>query len=272
MALTLILLTALELGHARPSAEYRQKAPNLLYDDYGPVLRRLGIDDGRYVSVAGAPANPRQRDTIPVPAGMSGLTRDYYLAGAATRVAATPGTPLAVGAQTVVGRDGGLLPLRRYREFYDAAAGGGDLAGGAVFAPPSAWDWDTLDYLGVRWFLSSDDLPEAERSVLDAKGFRLADRYAYVLVWRHPPRPLARLVHAVDVVPDRAARLARLAAGYPLGRRAIVERPVALDPPPLAGRRPCGRPTSANGPSSWRRPRRPVPCSRWPTRGTRSGG
>ena len=61
---------------------------------------------------------------------------------------------------------------------------------------------------------------------MERNGFRVVQREAFFLLWERPTPPLARMVHDVDVVADPAARLARLGAGYPLGERAMLERPV----------------------------------------------
>ncbi|MGF7234866.1 MAG: hypothetical protein ACQSGP_07890, partial [Frankia sp.] len=212
IAIILIVLTAFELQIARSHAEYRQKAPNVLYDSYGPVLSEIAAGGGRYVSIA----TPRgetaaQRATIPVPAGLpggsSGLAADYFRAGWTTRIAATPTTQYAVGAENIVGRDGGFLPLSRYRDFYGAVIrGSGDLNAGTPTAPPSRWNWSALDLAGVRWFVTDDTLPASERAVLAAHGFRPTLHYAYVELWERPALPAARLVHSVDVVPAEKAR------------------------------------------------------------------
>jgi hypothetical protein len=230
-ALILLGITALELVHGRPGAEWRQKAPDQLYDQYGENLAALSAQGGRYLTIVGAP-KPGQLGEIPIPADVpqDPLSLAYYRAGVAGRIAARPDTNLAVQAETIAGRDGGFLPLRWYREFYYAAAGGGgDLASGAISAPPSKWNWDAMDLLGLRWFITSDDLPASERAVLTREGFRIDGKYGYTLRWVRDGTSLARLVHAVDVVPDSDARVARLTAGYPLLQRALVEAPVSID-------------------------------------------
>jgi Bacterial membrane protein YfhO len=233
-ALVLLAVTAVELVHGRPGAEWRQKTPNQVYEDYGENLAVLSQQGGRYLSVAGNPARSQLGD-IPSPADVpqDASSRFYYVAGMTSRIAARPDTNLAVQAETIVGRDGGFLPLRWYREFYYAAAGGGgDLATGAISAPPSKWSWDTLDFLGVTWFISNDRLPAGERAVLAREGFRLDGTYGYTLRWKRDGTNLARLVHQVDVVPTGADRITRLTSGYPLLLRAMVDRPVRIDPAP----------------------------------------
>jgi hypothetical protein len=232
-ALVLLAVTSLELVHGRPGAEWRQETPNQVYDDYGDNLAALSAQ-GRYLSIAGGPPKGRLGE-IPIPADVpqDPLTLAYYRAGEVSRIAAQPNANLAVQAETIVGRDGGFLPLRWYREFYYAAAGGGgDLASGAVAAPPSKWNWDALDFLGLRWFVTADDLPASERAVLQREGFRLDGTYGYTLRWKRDNTTLARLVHQVDVVPDSAGRISRLTNRYPLLQRAMVEKPVQVDSGP----------------------------------------
>ena len=233
-ALVLLAVTAVELMHGRPGAEWRQKTPNQVYNDYGDNLAALSEQGGRYLSIVGPPA-ANEVGEIPIPADVpqDPGTLAYYRAGVASRIAARPDTNLAVQAETIVGRDGGFLPLRWYREFYYAAAGGGgDLASGAISSPPSKWNWDALDLMGLTWFITDDDLPAAERAVLARQGFRIDGKYGYTLRWKRDGTSLARLVHRVDVLPDGNDRLARLTAGYPLLQRAMVEQPVQLDPAP----------------------------------------
>jgi hypothetical protein len=233
-ALVLLAITSVELAHGRPVAEWRQKVPDQVYNDYGEHLAVLSQQGGRYLSIVGSPAET-QLDDIPIPADVPDDPRSliYYQNGAASRIAARPDTNLAVQAETIVGRDGGFLPLRWYREFYYAAAGGGgDLSSGAVGAPPSRWDWDTLDFMALKWFITDDRLPAGERAVLARQGFRLDGKYGYTLRWKRDGTTLARLVHQVDVVPDGAARISRLANRYPLLQRAMVDRPVQVDPAP----------------------------------------
>jgi hypothetical protein len=233
-ALVLLAITSVELVHGRPGAEWRQKTPDQVYNDYGENLAVLSDQGGRYLSIAGRPA-ATQLGEIPIPADIphDPVSLSYYRAGMATRIPATPDTNLAVQAETIVGRDGGFLPLRWYREFYYAAAGGGgDLASGAISSPPSKWNWDTLDFMAVKWFITGDQLPASERAVLQREGFRLDGRYGYTLRWKRDNTTLARLVHQVDVVPDSAARISRLTNRYPLLQRAMVEKPVQVDSGP----------------------------------------
>jgi hypothetical protein len=236
-ALVLLAVTSLELVYARPFAEYRQKAPNVLYDAYGDNLEILGSDRGRYLTIGQAPKNGQQQAEVPLPADLPpGPTpRAYYLAGHYTRVIARPDTNLATRAETIIGRDGGFLPLAWYRDFYFAATGGGgDLNSGIVSTPPSKWNWPALDLLALKWFITGDDLPESERAVLRQHGFHLDGKYAYALRWKRDGTSLARLVHQVDALPSNQDRVARLRAGYPLLQRALVEQPVQIDPAPAS--------------------------------------
>jgi len=241
-ALVLLAVASLELVHARPFAEYRQKAPNALYDSWGDNLERLGEDRGRYLTIGTPAKDGAQAAEVPLPAELppGEGPRRSYIAGAYTRVIARPDTNLATQAETIIGRDGGFLPLSWYREFYYAAAGGeGDLNGGVVGTPPSGWNWDALDLLGLEWFITGDDLTAVERGVLQQHGFHVDGKYGYALRWRRDGASIARLVHEVDVLPADRDRIARLQAGYPLLQRALVEKPVQLDPAPatIAGDR-----------------------------------
>jgi hypothetical protein len=232
-ALVLLAVASLELVYARPFAEYRQKAPNALYDSWGDNLETLGSDRGRYVTIGQAPRTAAQRDEVPLPADLppGPGPRAYYLAGHYTRVIARPDTNLAVQAETIIGRDGGFLPLSWYRDFYYAAIrGGGDLNSGVVNTPPSGWNWAALDLLALKWFITGDDLPDSERAVLQRHGFHLDGKYGYALRWTRDGTSLARLVHQVDVLPTDRDRVAQLQAGYPLLQRAIVEHPVHVAP------------------------------------------
>ena len=246
LALVLIGLTAGELYYARPYAEYRQKVPNEVYDSNGPTLAAIGAGGGRYITIAGPPATQAQKESIPIPADVADTTakRNYYLAGVYPRLVGRPGIQVSEHAETILGRDGGLLPLRRYHDFYLAAVhAGGDINSGVTGTPPSQWSWTALDFLAIKWFVTRDDLPATERAVLGQHGFRVVGHDAYVLRWERAEPPLARLVHAVDVIPTDEARTAALAASYPLLARAIVEQPVDLDPAPAT-------PTSPTSPTS----------------------
>jgi hypothetical protein len=236
LAGVLILLTATELFYARPYAEYRQKGPNILYEDYGATLTALGEDGGRYLTIATAPTAAQAAEiTIPPEVASDISKRNYYFAGEVTRLMARPATNRAVHAATLLGRDGGLMPLRRYRDFYvNALGGGGNVNSGITATPPSRWNWTAVDFTANEWFVTGDNLPASERAVLEQHGFRVVAHESYVLRWQRPEPPLARLVHQVDVIPDYDQRAAAL-AGYPFGERAIVEQSVALDPAPAGG-------------------------------------
>jgi hypothetical protein len=143
------------------------------------------------------------------------------------RLAARPAWEYATGAETISGRDGGLLPLRTYQEFFAAAVNPtGRLTAGVTLEGPSRWGWPALDLLGVRWFVTGG-LPADQIKVLETNGFRIVQRDAWFLLWERPAPPLARMVYDADTVTDPAQRLATLRSGYPLLERAIVERPVA---------------------------------------------
>ena len=237
-ALVILAITAVELAHGRPGSEWRQKVPNQVYDEYGPNLAVLSEQGGRYLTVIGGPKNATQAAKIPIPEGVPNepVTLAYYRVGVASRVSARPDANLAVQAETIAGRDGGFLPLRWYREFYYAAAGGGgDLNSGNITAPPSKWNWTALDLLAVKWFITDDELPASERAVLEREGFRVDGQYGYAVRWKRDGTQLARLVHQVDVIPSGPDRLARLQAGYSLLDRAIVEEPVTIDSGSAAG-------------------------------------
>jgi Bacterial membrane protein YfhO len=229
VALVLLGVTTVELQQARPGAEYHQLVPTAAYDDPGPVLERLGRERGRYVSIAWDAADtPDKRRALAatMPAGLSERMRRGWRLTWPRRLAARPAWAYATGAETISGRDGGLLPLRTYQEFFAAAVNPtGRLSAGITLEGPSRWGWPALDLLGVRWFVTAG-LPPDQIRVMEANGFRIVQRDAWFLLWQRPAPPRARMVHDVDVVPDPAARLARLAAGYPLGTRALVERPL----------------------------------------------
>jgi hypothetical protein len=237
LAGVLILLTAAELSYTRQYAEYRLKGPNELFDSYGPTLDALGADGGRYLTIVGDPADPRQAAEVPMPAalGADPLKEHRYRTAVITRLAARPGTNRAVHAATLLGRDGGLIPLREYRDFYyNAMRGTGSINAGVDGTAPSQWNWTALDFAAVEWFVTGDDLPANERAVLEQHGFRVVAHESYVLRWQRPEPPLARLVHRVDVTSDYDQR-AQALAGYPLLDRAIVNQPVDLDPAPAGG-------------------------------------
>ena len=228
VALLLLGVTAVELQQARPAAEYHQLVPNAAYDDPGPVMERLGRDRGRYVSVAwDRPTTAAERRSVAAPAGYTARMRRYYREAWPRRLAARPAWEYATGAETISGRDGGLMPLRTYQEFFAAAVNPeGRLTAGVTTQAPSNWGWPALDLLAVRWFVTNG-LPPPEIKVMEEHGFRVVQREAFFLLWERTAPPLARLHHQVDVVPDPGERVARLEAGYPLGERAMVEQPLS---------------------------------------------
>jgi hypothetical protein len=235
LALVLLLTTYQELRTARPIVEYRQKAPNVVYDSEGPTARYVD-GGGRYITIATDPKTGEQKQEIKVPADLTGIQRDYFYVGWYQRVQMRPNAHLAALAETVQSRDGGLLPLRRFRDFYLSATGStGDINSGRDTTPPSKWKWPALDFLGVQRFVTNDDLPAAEQAVLEQHGFRNIAHPAYVYVWERSAPPLARLVHDTQVVPGEDARIALLKSGFDLQRRAIVEQPVAVDKTAAAG-------------------------------------
>jgi len=226
VALLLIGVTTVELQQARPRAEYHQLVPDIIYDDPGPVMERLGRERGRYVSIAwDRPNTAAERDLIEVPEGWPSRMVNYYRISWPRRLAARPAWEYATNAETISGRDGGLMPWRTYQEFFAAAVNAkGHLTAGVNLQPPSQWGWDALDLMGVRWFVTAG-LPEREIKVMEAKGFRIVERAAYFLVWQRPAPPLARMYYDLDVIADPSQRVARLQGGYPLLQRAIVEEP-----------------------------------------------
>ncbi|MDF2743350.1 MAG: hypothetical protein K0S88_4726, partial [Actinomycetia bacterium] len=163
VALLLLAVTAVELQQARPRAEYHQLVPDIIYDDPGPVMERLGRERGRYVSIAwDRPNNAAERDLIEVPEGWPSRMVNYYRISWPRRLAARPAWEYATNAETISGRDGGLMPLRTYQEFFAAAVNAkGHLTAGVNLQPPSEWGWDALDLMGVRWFVTAS-LPPAE--------------------------------------------------------------------------------------------------------------
>jgi hypothetical protein len=192
-------------------------------------MERLGREGGRYVSIAWDAADtPDKRRALAatMPPGLTDRMRRGWRLTWPRRLAARPAWEYATGAETISGRDGGLLPLRSYQEFFTAAVNpAGRLTAGVTVEGPSRWGWPALDLLGVRWFVTGG-LPPDQIKVLEANGFRVVQRDAWFLLWERPSPPLARLVHDVDVVADPGERVARLKAGYPLLRRAMVEQPL----------------------------------------------
>jgi hypothetical protein len=223
VALVLIAVVGLELHAARPYAEYRQRAPDIVYDDAGPVIKALAAGGGRYVTIAGDPTSAQQKQSLGT-YGFTGHKLDYFLAGWPTRIAAGPNAQQFLRAQTILGRDGGMLPLQTYRDFFLNAVAQGDINGGRFGGPPSTWNWAGLDLLAVEWFVTPG-LPLDEAAVLERHGFSIVQREAYVLVWHRTAPPLARLLYDVDVVPDSGERVRRLPT-YPLLERVLADRPI----------------------------------------------
>jgi hypothetical protein len=226
-ALLLLGVTTVELRQARPGAEYHEMVPNVVYDDPGPVMERLGRERGRYVSIAwDRPSNAAERDLVEVPDGWPSRMVNYYRVSWPRRLAARPAWEYATNAETISGRDGGLMPLRTYQEFFAAAVNPkARLAAGVNLQGPTQWGWPALDLLGVRWFVTAR-LPPAEAEVLRKHGFREVDQAAFVHLWQRQAPPLARMFYDLDVVADPAQRVARLQDHYPLLERAIVEEPI----------------------------------------------
>ena len=120
VAVLLLAVTAVELQQARPNGEYRQLVPDAAYDDPGPVMERLGRERGRYVSTAwDRPTTAGQRRMVAatVPAGYTEQMRQGWIRTWPRRLAARPAWEYATNAETISGRDGGLMPLRTYQEF-----------------------------------------------------------------------------------------------------------------------------------------------------------
>lgn len=241
----LLVVSAVELHQSSPVNSYQETAPNVVYDVPGPVLDTLGGEGGRYVTTAwDRPASVAERESLTFPADLDPVERNYFAITWPRHYSARPALTYATHAEAITGRDGGLLPLRRYLEFFTAAVNrdpGTRPAAGVTLQPPSAWNWDALDLLGVRWFITtwtapadaaapryrgSGFLPAKEAALLGSHGFTVARRDAYFLLWERPAPPIARMQYDTDVVASESAAIARLRAGYPLLDRALVESPV----------------------------------------------
>jgi hypothetical protein len=230
LALVLLVVTGVELNNARERAEYRQVAPSEVYDDYGPIIEGLARDEVRSITIGRTllPGDPAAN--IPVPDGVTGQDGAEFRAGFQSRVVARPNTHVGRHVETAIGRDAGLMPLRRYKEFFEVASGSsGPVPQGRHYEPPSQWRWETLDFLAVGTFVTNP-LPPDEAAVLRRHGFQEATRFAFGRLWRRAEPPLMRVTSAVDVRADSSVRLAELAADYPLTRRALVEEPVDVEP------------------------------------------
>ncbi len=226
LALSLLFVTAVELEQSRPAAEFHQVAPNALYDDSGSTLQALKAIGGRYVTrVAGPRAMTDDAAKIAIPAGILGRQADYYRAGRTTKVAARFNQQSVLHVETPLGRDGGLVPFATYKQFMDRRLGvTGNFVVGNYPQPPSKWNYDTLDFLAVRNFVTYP-LEPAEAAVLTAHGFSKHGSYAYVDVWSRPALPLARMVYDTRVVADPDQRLAAL-RGLALAKTAVLEHAV----------------------------------------------
>lgn len=226
VAVLLIVCAAVELQHARPLGEYHQVAPNVIYNDAGPVMKDLAAAGGRYITIAGEPVSNVQRGSIET-MGLSGTAGTYFLAGWPMRLAARPSLNLLDRAQTVLGRDGGLLPLATYRDFFlNGVSNGGNINSGAFGIPPSVWNWNGLDLMAIQSFVTTTALPASEAAVLKSHGFALERTEAYVQIWRRADPPLARVVYDVQTIPTRDARVAALPS-FPLLTKAMVDEPVS---------------------------------------------
>jgi membrane protein YfhO len=229
VAVLLLGVTTVELGQARPGAEYRRLVPNAADDQPGPVMERLGRDRGRYVSIAWDrpdTAQARAAITATVPAGFTDRMRRGWILTWPRRLAARPAWEYATKFRDHLRPRRGLLPLRTYQEFFTAAVNpAAQLSAGVTVEGPSRWGWPALDLLGVRWFVTGG-LPPDQITVMEDNGFRVVERAAWFLLWERAAPPLARMHYHADVVADPGQRVARLQAGYPLLERAMVEEPV----------------------------------------------
>jgi hypothetical protein len=226
LAAVLVVTTGYELNAARPRAEYRQVAPNETYDDYGAIIERMAREGGRFVTNAKMPSEGATGNPIPIPAGVEpGIESDYFRAGFGYRVIARPNVHVGKHVETVIGRDGGLMPFKLYKEFFEVSMNvSGAVHRGVHVTPPSGWSWETLDFLGVRWFVTNA-LPPAEQAVLTAHGFTRVEQFAFAELWGRPAPPIVRAVGSVQVVPGEAERL-KVLDEFPLQTRAVVEKPV----------------------------------------------
>lgn len=235
VAVVLLLAFALarELEHARPKGEWRQAAPGLLYDQYEPVLELLGQEGGRYVTSSAR--GVEEAVSPPVPEGIEGTLGQYYLTGVRSRLLAAPANQIATGAESMMGRDGGVYPTERYADWMRAAlVDSSAVTHGNITEPPSGWDFTGLDFMGTRWWVTPD-LPASEEAVLRANGFDLAVEYAYSNVWERDAPPIARLVRDITVEPDRERRL-ELVDDLPPDEALVEDAvPEGIEPGPVRG-------------------------------------
>ena len=125
--------------------------PTAAYNDPGPVMERLGREGGRYVSIAWDAADtPDKRRALAatMPAGLTDRMRRGWRLTWPRRLAARPAWEYATGAETISGRDGGLLPLRTYQEFFTAAVNP------AAGSPPASPSKARPGGAGRRWTCS----------------------------------------------------------------------------------------------------------------------
>ncbi len=127
------------------------------------------------------------------------------------------------------------LPPSRYEEFFtalepdredkaDVAFGG---AGVGAFKDPASLSHPLADLYGIRFVLTDQAVPASrtleERTPPGTGAFRLLERTTAL--------PRATFVHEVDVLPDRAERLAALAdRNRDVARRTVLEDPAAPRP------------------------------------------
>jgi hypothetical protein len=151
--LVLQVLTAAFLPALRSARE--TFFDDVLLGFFGP--ERLGRERGRSVSIAwDRPNNAAERDLIEVPEGWPSRMVNYYRISWPRRLAARPAWEYATNAETISGRDGGLMALRTYQEFFAAAVNAkGHLTAGVNLQPPSEWGWEDLDLMGVGWFVTA---------------------------------------------------------------------------------------------------------------------
>ncbi len=124
------------------------------------------------------------------------------------------------------------LPPARYEDFFRAIepprAGKTDVAYGGAgvgsFHDPASLQHPLCDLYGIRFVLTRDDVPAdarlVERTPPGTGGFRLLERTTTL--------PRATFVRRVDLIPERAARLAALAApDRDVAHRLVLEDPTA---------------------------------------------